>query len=400
MARSASGPGRSSPLRLGVAGLGAVAQSVHLPLLARLPDRFRITAVCDLSRTTRDAVGDRYGLRDSSRHESLEVMLAAGGLDGLVILTSGSHAAAAGLGLESGLAVMCEKPLAFTLAEVDRLSAIQERTGGRLLLGYMKLYDPAMREAKRILDHPAAPIGRELRAVEVTVLHPSSESQLAFAHLLPAPTDIDRDMIATLQGITEQAHIEALGAESGPALGPLYSDILLGSLVHESAVVRALHGDPIAIDRVDIWPDDVWPPSIAIDARLGGGARLAVRWHYLPAQPAYREEIRLHYDRGSLELTFPAPYRLHLPTGLVVRGGGGETVREQRFESIQEAFEEQLFAFEAMARDGTAPLAGITDGRSDVVTCQRIAARRALDLGLPIGGEAAALAPERPGVTP
>ena len=62
----------------------------------------------------------------------------------------------------------------------------------------MKLYDPAVREARRILDDPAAPVGRELRAVEVTVLHPSSESQLAFAHLLPPPTDVDRATIASL----------------------------------------------------------------------------------------------------------------------------------------------------------------------------------------------------------
>jgi myo-inositol 2-dehydrogenase / D-chiro-inositol 1-dehydrogenase len=397
MTPSTSSPGRPSPLRMGVAGLGAVAQSVHLPLLARLPDRFRIAAVCDLSRATRETVGDRYGVPSTKRHESLEQMLAAGGLDGLVILTSGSHASAAALGLEAGLAVLCEKPLAFSLAEIDQLAQVQERTGGRLLLGYMKLYDPAVQEAKRVLDDPRAPVGRELRAIEVTVLHPSSESQLAFAHLLPPPTDVDRATIASLRQATDRAHDMALGAEAGPALGDLYSDILLGSVVHDLAVVRMLHGDPVAVDRVDIWPDGVWPPSLAIDARLDGGARLSIGWHYLPEQPAYREEVRLHYDRGSMELIFPAPYRLHLPTRLVVRAGGTETVREQRFESVLEAFEEQLFAFEALARDGTAPLAGIPDGRADVVTCQRIAAWRAVDQGMAIGGEAAAVAPSRAG---
>ena len=397
MASTTSGPGRPSPLRLGVVGLGAVAQSVHLPLLARLPDRFRITAVCDLSRATLEAVGDRYGVPATARHASLEEMLDAGGLDGLVILTSGSHASAAALGLEAGLAVLCEKPLAFTLAEIDQLTAVRDRTAGRLLLGYMKLYDPAVQEARRVLDDPAAPVGRELRAVEVTVLHPSSESQLAFAHLLPPPTDVDPAISAALQQATDLAHDMALGTEAGSALGELYSDILLGSVVHDLAVLRALHGDPVAVDRVDIWPDGVWPPSLAIDARMDGGARLSIGWHFLPEQPAYREEIRLHYDRGSMELIFPAPYRLHLPTRLVVRSGGRETVREQRFESVREAFEDQLFAFEALARDGIAPLAGIPEGRADVVTCQRIAARRAVDQGMAIGGEAAAVAPSPPG---
>jgi myo-inositol 2-dehydrogenase/D-chiro-inositol 1-dehydrogenase len=397
MAPTTSGPGRPSPLRLGVAGLGAVAQSVHLPLLARLPDRFRIAAVCDLSLATREAVGDRYGVPATARHGSLDEMLDAGGLDGLVILTSGSHASAAAMGLEAGLAVLCEKPLAFTLAEIDQLAAVRDRTEGRLLLGYMKSYDPAVQEARRVLDDPAAPVGRELRAVEVTVLHPSSESQLGFAHLLPPPTDVDPAIIGSFRQATDRAHDVALGTQAGPALGELYSDILLGSVVHDLAVVRTLHGDPVAVDRVDIWPDGVWPPSLAIDARLDGGARLSIGWHYLPEQPAYREEVRLHYDRGSMELIFPAPYRLHLPTRLVVRSGGRETVREQRFESVREAFEDQLFAFEALARDGTAPLAGIPEGRADVVTCQRIAARRAVDQGMAVGGEAASVAPSQPG---
>ena len=102
MTPSTPGPGRASPLRLGVAGLGAVAQSVHLPLLARLPDRFRISAICDLSHTTTEAVGDRYGVPATSRHESQDRMLEAGGLDGLVILTSGSHAAAAAMDSRPG----------------------------------------------------------------------------------------------------------------------------------------------------------------------------------------------------------------------------------------------------------------------------------------------------------
>ena len=33
-------------VRLGVIGLGTVAQAVHLPLLATLRDRFEVTAAC------------------------------------------------------------------------------------------------------------------------------------------------------------------------------------------------------------------------------------------------------------------------------------------------------------------------------------------------------------------
>lgn len=381
-------PPPAGPLRLGIHGLGAVAQSVYLPLLARLGDRFRVSAVCDLSASVRDAVGARYGVSPSARHASLAGMLDAGGLDGLVVLVAGSHADAVVAGLEARLPVLCEKPLAYTLADADRIAQTQARTAGRLLLGYMKQYDPAVVEARRVLDEGV--LG-ELRAAEVTVLHPTSESQLAFAHLLPQPTDVAESDIAPHRRALDDACAAALGRDAAAAIGPLYTGILLGSVVHDLAVLRSLVGDPVAIDRAETWPLDAFPPSVGVAGRFGNGARLTIGWHFLPSYPAYREEVRLHFERGSIELVFPAPYRLHLPTRLTVRRGGDETVDERRFESIAEAFEEQLFAFEALVRDGAPPVAGVADGRTDVVTCLRMAARLATTHGIPVGGEAAAL---------
>ena len=42
-----------------------------------------------------------------------------------------------------------------------------------------------------------------------------------------------------------------------------------------------------------------------------------------------------------------------------------------------------------MITDGTRARSGIADGRADIVTCQRIVARLALDRGIELGGEAA-----------
>lgn len=383
--REASG----APLRLGIHGLGAVAQSVYLPLIARLPDRFRIAAVCDLSATLRDAIGERWGVPAAARHASLHAMLDAGDLDGLVILVAGSHAEAAIAGLEAGLPVLCEKPLAYSLADVDAIVATQTRLEGRLLLGYMKQYDPAVAEARRVIE--AGTLGA-LRAAEVTVLHPTGESQLEFAHLLPPPTDVAAATLAEAARATASSCAAAIGPHAAASFGQLYMGVLLGSIVHDLAVLRHLVGDPVAIDATETWPSDADPPSVLVVGRFANGARLTIGWHYLPDYPAYREEVRLHFERGSVELVFPTPYRLHLPTRLVVRLGGHETVDERHHESADEAFEEQLLAFEALVRDGTPPLAGPAEGRIDVRTCQRIAARLAESSGIAIGGEAAAFA--------
>ena len=55
----------SHRVRLGIAGLGAVAQAVHLPLIERLRDAFEISAIADLSPSLTDAIGkiDVYATR-------------------------------------------------------------------------------------------------------------------------------------------------------------------------------------------------------------------------------------------------------------------------------------------------------------------------------------------------
>ena len=68
----------------------------------------------------------------------------------------------------------------------------------------------------------------------------------------------------------------------------------------------------------------------------------------------------------------------------------GDGRRDTRFRSVAEAFEEELLAFHRLVMDGTAPKAGIVEGRADIVTSQRIIARRAVQTGLPVEIEAPA----------
>ena len=375
-------------VRVGVLGLGAVAQAVHLPLLDRLADRFQIAAIADLSPGLVVVIGDRYRVAPTARFTGLDGLLSSPGIDALMILTSGSHGDAITAGFDRGVAVFAEKPLAWTLREADAIAArlaADERS--RLQVGYMKLYDPAVVEGLAV----AADVGRvgPIRSIEVRVLHPTSESQLAHARLLPPPTDIPPETIDRLRDEGDRLQAVAVGSAAA-TLGRLYSNIVLGSIVHELALIRAFAGDPVAIDAVDVWPDGVWPPSVSIDGRLAGGGRFAIRWHFLPDYPAYREEVRVITERASIELEFPSPYLLHAPTDLRVAELSGGGRRDTRFRSVAEAFEEELLAFHRLVVDGTPPKAGIVEGRADIMTSQRIIARRAAQTGQPFEIEAPA----------
>ena len=210
-------------VRLGIAGLGAVAQAVHLPLIERLRDTYTIDAIADLSPTLTAAVGDRYRVAADRRFGTVEELAAAPGLDAVAILTSGSHALAVDAVLDAGLPVFSEKPLAFTEAEMDGIDArLASAAAPRLLLGYMKLYDPAVMRAVAIATDRrfGAP-----RAIEVTVLHPSGESQLEFAHLL-APTDVPAELRERLAASARQLQRDALGETAGAAFGTTAAAVL------------------------------------------------------------------------------------------------------------------------------------------------------------------------------
>lgn len=381
MSADAPPPVGRSTLRVGVLGLGAVAQAVHLPLLARRPDRFRVVAVGDLSAELTAAVGERYGVPPQRRHRDLASMLDAGGLDALFVLSSGTHSEAAIAGLDAGLAVFCEKPLAYTLAEIVGLRQAA-RANPRLQLGYMKLYDPALGQARTLLHEC------EARSVEVTVLHPTAEAQLAHARVL-RPTDVPPAAAGAGEAELRRQERDALGEAAAERLGRLYSGVLLGSIIHDLALVRTLVGDPQCIDHAATWPDGAWPPSVEIVGRLPGGAHLSIRWHYLPRYPAYREDIVVHHEAGSVRLTFPAPYLLHAPTVLTHVEADGSAERVARQRSTVEAFDEQLTAFWRLAVEGAAPAAGIDEGEADIRTCQAIASQLARRAGIAVGGEAA-----------
>lgn len=225
-------------MRVALVGCGAVTQAVYVPLLSRRRELFEVSAVCDLSATLAAAVGDRLGVE--RRYTSLAEMLADGGFDAVLMLASGSHGEPVRQALAAGYAVLCEKPLALTEAEVAALPP------GRLMVGYMKQYDPAVRRAGELLAELGG--AAAIRSVEVTVLHPSGESQLAFANLTQA-RDVD---VAPLRAAEDAILDRALGAAATPELRSVYG-VALGSICHDLSLLRCFTGSPAVVDHVETW---------------------------------------------------------------------------------------------------------------------------------------------------
>ncbi|GIH16582.1 Gfo/Idh/MocA family protein [Rugosimonospora africana] len=396
----------SAPIRMGVLGLGAVAQAVHLPLLAKRPDLFAIGSICDLSPEVTDIIGARYGIPRSRRHGSLDDLLDAGGIDALMVLARGSHTVAVRAAFDRRLPVFCEKPLAYTTAEVDDLIAAEPDLGHpAILLGYMKQYDPAVIEAARLLADVD-----DVRSIEATVLHPTGASQLAFARVVGPSSPLPAQALAAGDEEDRALRRVAVG-DADESLWRAYRGALVSSLAHDLSIMRSFEHPPASVDFADIWRQSSrhdrrdagrdrksfgeHPPSITAIGALAGGGRYSLSWHYLPDFPAYRETVRVVHGRGTVELVFPSPYLLHAPTELIATTPHGDAERQVRGRSTVEAFESQLEAFHAMVRDGVPPRSDLAAGRADVLDCQRIVAAFASRTRTAVGGEIGRLAADR-----
>ena len=151
--------------------------SFHARTLANMPG-VAISVVADPMGDAAETLAaelDAVGMRDP-------MMLAtAGGVDGLVIASPDeTHAELALAAIELGTPVLCEKPLATTMA--DCLSVIQAEaaTGSRLLqLGFMREYDLAHRQ----IEESLAELGRihSLRCVHINT-QPEQRSPAAIVN--------------------------------------------------------------------------------------------------------------------------------------------------------------------------------------------------------------------------
>ena len=131
-------------LKVGVFGAGGIAQIEHIPNLMKLKQQFEVSGVCDPSAKVRAFIGEQFGL---AAFESADQLLALA-LDAVVIASPDPlHHEQVLAALGRGLHVFCEKPLCYSVADIDDLIAARDRAGKVLQVGYMKRFDPSYEAA-------------------------------------------------------------------------------------------------------------------------------------------------------------------------------------------------------------------------------------------------------------
>ena len=366
-------------VRVGVIGAGAVASSVHLPILTRRSDLFAVAAIADFNIAAANLLADRFGI--VNRFPAPEEMFASSLIDAVVILNSGSHAEVVVKALNSGLDVFCEKPLAYSREEMKSIEVALSASGKKLMIGYMKTFDPAVTAAKKLIKSRP-------RTVDVVVLHPSGESQLATTEISVTSAPAPKELIEKFKSSDRQIQVTALGEAAADSFGSFYTDVILGSVIHELSVLRALDLHITEVDFVDRWPNDGSEKahSIIINARTADNVRITIRWFYLDQYPLYQEEIRWVNEFEGHHIIFPSPYILRVPTKLISTKRIGLDHENSTTESYLPSFEIELAAFHTLATTGKQDGDPIADGNEDLEISLKIAKSICIREGIAVGG--------------
>ena len=127
-------------VNVGIIGCGGIATSKHLPSLGKIPEA-HITAFFDVAADRAEDAKAKFGTPDARVYTDVNALLADPGVDVVHICTpNDTHASISIAAMEAGKHVLCEKPMAKTAADAQRMLETSERTGRKLSIAYQNRF--------------------------------------------------------------------------------------------------------------------------------------------------------------------------------------------------------------------------------------------------------------------
>jgi hypothetical protein len=134
-----------------VAVVGCGIGRAHIAGYRSQPDKFQVLALCDIDEKGLAAVGDEFSI--ARRTKSIDDVLRMTDIDIVDICTPPAlHVAPTLAALAAGKEVVCEKPLAGSLAEIDRIVAAEAQAAGRVMPVLQYRYGNGLQKAKRLIE--------------------------------------------------------------------------------------------------------------------------------------------------------------------------------------------------------------------------------------------------------
>lgn len=327
-------------IRIGLIGAGNIAQNAHIPAYLKQEDA-ELVAVYDINQQRAQSVAQKYALTHACT--SLEALCALDDVDAVSICTwNNAHAESAIAAARAGKHVLCEKPMAMTVAEGRAMQAAAEQSGVVFMMGFVNRFKAEAQYIRHMAD-----LGK-------------------FGEIYYANATMRRRRGTPLGWFTDTAK-----AGGGPVIdiGVHVIDLtwyLMGrpEPVSVTAVVHNKIGDyqTLGVSRWEAFDKENLvfntEDSAAGMIRFANGASMnfEVSWAINGAATGLSSQLYGHLAGANLD-----------PLTIYGEDGGYLTDNKPTVKQVQ-GFEQEIRHFLDCVRTGSQPMAGATDG----VQVQRI----------------------------
>ena len=351
-------------IRIGVIGCGAIAQVHHLPNLTALHREFEVPIVCDLSQGAAHAVAKRFHVREFVADYN---ELLAADVDAVLLCHGDPKTEVALAAFEAGKHVFIEKPVCFSLQEIDAMLTAQRKAGTIAQAGYMKVHDPAFQLAKREVDTM-----ENYRFVQINHLHPNNSLHLSQFDV-ERFNDVPADAFKPAGAAREKAQAEAIGdmlSQTG-----LETDVrnkaqrvfylLAGSMIHDIYSLRVMLGSPSEIISAEVWSEG---RGVSIVFGYPNGARCVATWVDLPDLWDFRETLEIYGDNKRVIVSYPTGFSRGILSEVTIHGidADGTTYSKTPAIAWESAFVRELRHFHACITEGEPCYTSLESARNDI----------------------------------
>lgn len=163
-----------SKLRIAIIGLGAVTRNIHLPAYKTLADKIEIVAGCDVDGAARRQAAEKFGVPEV--FDDPLKMIDRTAPDIVAVCTPPAfHVEQSLIALENGCHVFCEKPVAETLTDADKLVQAAAKASRQVVVNNQFPYMNIHLAAKKMIGTPE--FGQLLFLQAWQVFHPDAATE-------------------------------------------------------------------------------------------------------------------------------------------------------------------------------------------------------------------------------
>jgi predicted dehydrogenase len=347
-------------VKVGIIGLGEVAQIIHLPILTSLNDRFEVRALCDISENVLQKIGEQYAI--TNLYMDAAELVKQEDLDAVFVLNSDEyHAECAIAAARNGKHVFIEKPACLTLDEAVAVIQARDEAGVQMMVGYMRRFAPAFISALNELPKLGS-----IRYVRIHDIIGQNRLIINQASVVHRPDDIPEGAIRDRQERGIRLVEEAIGNTS-VELRNTYR-LLCGLSSHDISAMRELIGIPERVVSAVQWRNGMY-----LNAIFEFNGFYAVLETGVDNQRRFDAHIEVYGEEKSIRVQYDTPYIRHLPTTLIVNETVGEAYNETIYRpTFKDAYTLELEAFHDAISNNSRPKTTIEDFCEDLIIFRMI----------------------------